>query len=86
MKVRTITPPFDYREIRAILARNRISSKRLALASGLSPEHLSRILNGYAPGELAIYKLKQGLLVLGIDSAILFISDQGKENAHPRAK
>ena len=60
----------DYRRLRALLAYNGISHKRFAQACNLSPVHVSRILSGQNPGELAQLKIASGLTKLGLDGEV----------------
>lgn len=73
MAVSTSTEPsaglsdIDVAEVRATLARHKITHARFARACGLSRPYASRLLNGYPAGELACLKLLRGLHTLGLD-------------------
>ena len=64
---------FNYRRVRGALAERMVSQKELAGASRLSHHLVNRLLNGHEPpGELARYKLRDGLESLGIDTRMVF--------------
>lgn len=68
--MQAVSISFDYREIRAILAKNRISHKKFAEACGLNSCYVSRILTGSAPWESAYVKIMRGLKELGLESEV----------------
>jgi transcriptional regulator with XRE-family HTH domain len=63
----TLIEDLNFRQLRGLLAAQRISHKRYAQACGLSYSLVSHILTGRAPGELAKIKLERGLARLGLD-------------------
>jgi hypothetical protein len=57
----------DWRELRALLARQRITHKALAAACDLSEPYVSRVLTGSTiPGRLGYLQLEHGLAAYGI--------------------
>ena len=66
----------NWREVRAQLARNQITARRLAVISGLTSRTISRFLNGrLSPSEGTAHRLRFALDQLGLFS-------QEEEGAH----
>jgi hypothetical protein len=64
-------PLVDVEELRALLARRRITHRAFAEACDLSIPYMSRILVGSAvPGRLGRLQLMAGLERLGLDQAV----------------
>lgn len=58
----------DWRELRAVLARHRVTHKAFAQACELSEPYMSRILTGSAiPGRLGALQVAHGLRAIGLD-------------------
>jgi hypothetical protein len=67
-------PAYDIARLRGLLAERRITHTAFAHACGLSIAFTSRILNGHRCGELARYKMADGLQRLGLDREVQHVS------------
>jgi hypothetical protein len=60
--------PVPWQDLRALLARNRITHRRFAAACELSIPYTSRLLTGaVTPGRLGRIQLERGMVRLGLD-------------------
>jgi hypothetical protein len=63
--------PVDPKRLRGILAEAQVNTSEFARACQLSRVHVGHILSGRVEaGELATFKIRRGLAVLGLDREV----------------